>query len=175
MWCKQTCDNPKRWWDIHVCAMTTLGDEQWHERHRHMSHQSCERNPSHSRCALENRVRQGKICEQDAEEARGTTVVLGALPTFAATRSQQSCERNPSCSRGAMEEKVRQGKFCEEGGGGKRNNSGVRGITNHHCHKKSPRDPCSVRGLKQSFDVGQEGCPFWQDFDRSMCHNKKEL
>ena len=70
------------------------------------------------------------------------------LPTITVTISQQSCERNPSRSRGALEDRVRQGKICEQGGGGKRNNSSVRGITNHHRHKKGLRDPYSVRGLK---------------------------
>ena len=60
---------------------------------------------------------------------------------------QQSCERTPSRSRGALEIRVRQGKICEQDGGGKRNNSGVRRITNHHRHKKGLRDPHSVKGL----------------------------
>ena len=65
------------------------------------------------------------------------------------TISQQSCERNPSRSQGALEDRVRQGKICEQGGGGKRNNSVRDGdITNHHRHKKGPRDPHSMRGSK---------------------------
>ena len=64
------------------------------------------------------------------------------------TTSHQSYERNPSRSRGALEDRVKQGKICVQGGGGKRNNSSVRGIANHHCHKKGLRDPYFVRGLK---------------------------
>ena len=69
------------------------------------------------------------------------------MPTITTTMRQQSCERNPSRSQGALEDRVRHGKICEQGGG-KRNNSSVRGIANHHRHKKGLRNPYSVRVLK---------------------------
>ena len=82
-----------------------------------------------------------RLLPPQQERHQPSCLLLGTVKYAQVKMSQQSSERNPSRSRGALEDRVRQGKICEQGGGGKRNNSGVGGITNHHRHNKGLRDP----------------------------------
>ena len=71
------------------------------------------------------------------------------LHMFNENISQQSCERNPSrsrCGQGWRHTHRQDSEigFVSNGQWTVR----VRGITNHHRHKKGPRDPYSVRGFK---------------------------